>query len=97
VVDVPLPGLASVAGGKFTTYRLMARDVVDAAVDDFPRPVPASVTDQLPLLGAAGLPAVRAASVPSPRRARSRQANGHPALKAQGGIFTRIACRNGPR
>src|SRR5215472_18081338 len=62
VVDVPLPGLASVAGGKFTTYRLMARDVVDAAVADSPRPVPASVTDQLPLLGADGLPAVRAAA-----------------------------------
>jgi glycerol-3-phosphate dehydrogenase len=62
VVDVPVPGLVSVAGGKFTTYRLMARDVVDAAVADFPRPVPESVTDQLPLLGADGLPAVRAAA-----------------------------------
>jgi len=62
VVDVPLPGLASIAGGKFTTYRLMARDVVDAAVADFPRPVPDSVTDQLPLLGADGFPAVRAAA-----------------------------------
>jgi glycerol-3-phosphate dehydrogenase len=62
VVDVPVPGLASIAGGKFTTYRLMARDVVDAAVADFPRPVPESVTDQLPLLGADGLPAVRAAA-----------------------------------
>src|SRR6266496_3523227 len=46
VVDVPVPGLASVAGGKFTTYRLMARDVVDAAVADFSREVPGSVTDQ---------------------------------------------------
>ena len=62
VVDVPLPGLVSIAGGKFTTYRLMARDVVDAAVADFPRPVPESVTGQLPLLGADGLPAVRAAA-----------------------------------
>ena len=35
VVDVPVPGLVSIAGGKFTTYRLMARDVVDAAVADF--------------------------------------------------------------
>jgi glycerol-3-phosphate dehydrogenase len=60
VVDVPLPGLASIAGGKFTTYRLMARDVVDAAVADFGRDVPASVTDQVPLLGADGLAAVRA-------------------------------------
>src|SRR5579863_494557 len=60
VVDVPVPGLASIAGGKFTTYRLMARDVVDAAVADFGRSVPASVTEQLPLLGADGLAAVRA-------------------------------------
>ena len=41
VVDAPLPGLVSIAGGKFTTYRLMARDVVDAAVADLPGPVPA--------------------------------------------------------
>jgi glycerol-3-phosphate dehydrogenase len=61
-VDTPLPGLASVAGGKFTTYRLMARDVVDAAVADLPVPVPPSVTGQLPLLGADGLPAVRASA-----------------------------------
>jgi glycerol-3-phosphate dehydrogenase len=70
VVDVPFPGLASVAGGKFTTYRLMARDVIDAAVADLAvsdpigngnnPAVPESVTDQLPLRGADGLPAVRA-------------------------------------
>ena len=62
VVDTPLPGLTSIAGGKFTTYRLMARDVVDAAVADLPEPVPPSVTGQLPLLGADGLPAVRASA-----------------------------------
>jgi glycerol-3-phosphate dehydrogenase len=60
VVDTPAPGLASIAGGKFTTYRLMARDVVDAAVADYDRWVPASVTDQLPLLGADGLAAASA-------------------------------------
>jgi glycerol-3-phosphate dehydrogenase len=59
VVDVPVPGLASVAGGKFTTYRIMARDVVDAVCTDG---VPASVTDQTPLLGADGLAAVQAAA-----------------------------------
>jgi glycerol-3-phosphate dehydrogenase len=62
VVDVPVPGLASIAGGKFTTYRLMARDVVDAAVAGFGRPVPGSVTDQVPLLGADGLAAVQPAA-----------------------------------
>jgi glycerol-3-phosphate dehydrogenase len=59
VVDVPEPGLASIAGGKFTTYRIMARDVVDAVAGD---DVPGSVTDQTPLLGADGLAAVRAAA-----------------------------------
>jgi len=62
VVDAPLPGLTSIAGGKFTTYRLMARDVVDAAVADFGRDVPGSVTDQVPLLGADGLAAVQPAA-----------------------------------
>jgi glycerol-3-phosphate dehydrogenase len=64
VVDVPVPGLASIAGGKFTTYRLMARDVVDAAVAAGlaapSRDIPGSVTDQTPLLGADGLAAVTA-------------------------------------
>jgi glycerol-3-phosphate dehydrogenase len=62
VVDVPLPGLASIAGGKFTTYRLMARDVIDAAVAGFGREVPGSVTDRVPLLGADGLVAVQPAA-----------------------------------
>jgi glycerol-3-phosphate dehydrogenase len=62
VVDTPVPGLTSIAGGKFTTYRLMARDVVDAAVAGLPETVPPSVTGQLPLLGADGLPAVRASA-----------------------------------
>jgi glycerol-3-phosphate dehydrogenase len=62
VVDAPLPGLVSVAGGKFTTYRLMARDVVDTAVAGLPGPVSPSVTGLLPLLGADGLPAVRASA-----------------------------------
>src|ERR1700749_1532613 len=62
VVDAPLPGLVSIAGGKFTTYRLMAKDVIDAAVEHFPRPVPPSVTGELPLIGGDGLPAVRASA-----------------------------------
>ncbi len=49
------PGLVSVAGGKYTTYRLMARDAVDAAAVDLPFAVDASRTADLPLLGAVGL------------------------------------------
>jgi glycerol-3-phosphate dehydrogenase len=33
IVGSPSPGLVVVAGGKFTTYRVMAADAVDAAVD----------------------------------------------------------------
>ena len=40
----------------------MARDVVDAAVADFDREVPSSVTEQVPLLGADGLAAVQPAA-----------------------------------
>src|SRR5690349_23332120 len=43
VVDTPVPGLASIAGGKVTTSRLTARDVVDAAVADFDREGPGPV------------------------------------------------------
>ena len=33
-VSSPQPGLSVIAGGKFTTYRVMARDVIDAAAAD---------------------------------------------------------------
>jgi glycerol-3-phosphate dehydrogenase len=48
------PGLTAIAGGKFTTYRVMARDLIDVAAADLPGPVPPSRTDAVPLLGAAG-------------------------------------------
>jgi glycerol-3-phosphate dehydrogenase len=49
------PGFVSVAGGKYTTYRVMAKDAVDAAVPDLPFAVDASRTADIPLLGAVGL------------------------------------------
>jgi len=49
----PVPGLVLIAGGKLTTYRIMARDAVDLAVRDR-SDVPASQTDKVPLLGAEG-------------------------------------------
>ena len=48
----PVPGLTAIAGGKYTTYRVMARDAVDAAARDLGSTTP-STTDRLPLLGAA--------------------------------------------
>jgi glycerol-3-phosphate dehydrogenase len=53
-VSSPVPGLVTVAGGKYTTYRVMARDAVDAAARGLDGKVPASVTDKTPLVGADG-------------------------------------------
>ncbi|RDI44475.1 glycerol-3-phosphate dehydrogenase [Nocardia mexicana] len=53
-VAEPVPGLFVVAGGKYTTYRVMAADVVDAAVAGFGQGMAPSVTQNLPLLGAVG-------------------------------------------
>jgi glycerol-3-phosphate dehydrogenase len=60
------PGFVSVVGGKYTTYRIMARDAVDAAARELDFRVDASRTADLPLLGAAELPAAgqRAAAHP---------------------------------
>ena len=57
-VASPVPGLTAIAGGKYTTYRVMAKDAVDAAAADLDRPVPVSCTDRVPLLGAEGYPAL---------------------------------------
>ena len=53
-VAQPVPGLVVVAGGKYTTYRVMAADAVDAAVYGLDARVPPSCTDVTPLLGAVG-------------------------------------------
>ncbi|MEU8416305.1 glycerol-3-phosphate dehydrogenase [Amycolatopsis japonica] len=50
----PVPGLVIVAGGKYTTYRVMAADAVDVAVEDLGRPAPSSWTERLPIVGATG-------------------------------------------
>ena len=53
-VASPVPGLVIVAGGKYTTYRIMAADAVDAAVHGLNKTVPPSCTEDVPLLGAEG-------------------------------------------
>ncbi|MEK6438549.1 glycerol-3-phosphate dehydrogenase/oxidase [Pseudonocardia sp. T1-2H] len=58
-VATPVPGLVVVAGGKYTTYRVMAKDAVDAAVHGLDARVPASVTENIPLLGAEGWEALK--------------------------------------
>ncbi|SES22717.1 glycerol-3-phosphate dehydrogenase [Lentzea xinjiangensis] len=53
-VAEPEPGFFVIAGGKYTTYRVMAADVVDAAVSGLGRAVAPSLTSRLPLCGAVG-------------------------------------------
>jgi glycerol-3-phosphate dehydrogenase len=53
-VASPVRGLTIIAGGKYTTYRVMAKDAVDAAVHGLERTVPTSITERVPLIGADG-------------------------------------------
>ncbi|HEU5472601.1 MAG TPA: glycerol-3-phosphate dehydrogenase/oxidase [Actinophytocola sp.] len=53
-VAEPTPGFFVVAGGKYTTYRVMAADVVDAATRGLGRAVAPSLTRHLPIHGAVG-------------------------------------------
>ncbi|MFD0741556.1 glycerol-3-phosphate dehydrogenase/oxidase [Phytohabitans flavus] len=56
-VAEPMLGLMLVAGGKYTTYRVMAADVVDRAARRLGADVPSRTAD-LPLLGADGFAAM---------------------------------------
>jgi glycerol-3-phosphate dehydrogenase len=50
----PVPGLVLIAGGKYTTYRIMAKDAVDAVAHGLDGKVAPSCTDSVPLAGADG-------------------------------------------
>src|SRR5690606_41258232 len=54
----PTPGLVVIAGGKLTTYRVMAKDAVDFALGEEARTTP-SITDRVPLAGAVGFTTAR--------------------------------------
>lgn len=54
IVAHSVPGLVVVAGGKWTTYRIMAKDAIDEAVAALDEKVPASTTEDVALLGAEG-------------------------------------------
>jgi glycerol-3-phosphate dehydrogenase len=54
IVAHTVPGLVVVAGGKWTTYRIMAKDAIDEAAAALDGKVPESATDDIALLGAEG-------------------------------------------
>ncbi|WP_163512111.1 glycerol-3-phosphate dehydrogenase/oxidase [Fodinicola acaciae] len=63
----PMLGLVLIAGGKYTTYRVMAKDAVDAAARRL-RNVPPSRTTEVPLLGADGFTAAWSSRASTARR-----------------------------
>jgi len=54
IVAHSVPGLVVVAGGKWTTYRVMAKDAIDEAAAALDGKVAESITDNIALLGAEG-------------------------------------------
>lgn len=54
VVDHPVPGFVTIAGGKYTTYRVMSEDTVNEATSDLRRIIAKSCTDSLSIIGAEG-------------------------------------------
>ena len=52
------PGLTTVAGGKYTTYRVMAEDTVDAVLEDLGGGFPGSATESVPMIGVDGYEAL---------------------------------------
>ena len=64
------PGLIAIAGGKYTTYRVMGADAVEAAAEDLPGRINPSCTQDVPLVGAVGLPGAGEPGRPAGRAAR---------------------------
>ena len=59
-VETGPPGMVTVAGGKYTTYRIMARDALDEAIPALDKQVDPCVSDRVPLVGAVGYAEQRA-------------------------------------
>jgi glycerol-3-phosphate dehydrogenase len=57
-VVTPVAGLTMIAGGKYTTYRVMAKDAVDSALHSLGPAAPPCVTDKVPVIGGEGYAAV---------------------------------------
>jgi len=62
--------LTAIAGGKYTTFRVMAKDAVDAAARDLGGTIPRSTTDRVQLLGAGATAFDRPGGIDRPQLAR---------------------------
>jgi glycerol-3-phosphate dehydrogenase len=50
------PGVLAIIGGKWTTYRIMARDMVDTVLSEAGSPVRECITATIPLVGSSAIP-----------------------------------------
>ncbi|MFF0730951.1 glycerol-3-phosphate dehydrogenase/oxidase [Streptomyces chartreusis] len=82
-------GVTTVVGGKLTTYRRMAEDAVDAAIDTHRLTAGPSPTASLPLVGAASPNTL--GSLRAPRRLVQRYGTEAPAVQALGIEDPRLA------
>jgi len=88
-VASPTPGLTVIAGGKLTTYRVMAKDAVDFALGGRAHTV-GSITATIPLAGAEGLQVLqRQASTIARRYGWSRAMMDH-LLHRYGSLLTEL-------
>jgi glycerol-3-phosphate dehydrogenase len=85
-----VPGLVVIAGGKYTTYRVMAKDAVDAAVHGLDAKVPESVTDRIPLLGADGYTALKNSTHVLSRRYKVHEARIEHLLNRYGSLIHEV-------
>ena len=74
-VSEPVPGMVVIAGGKYTTYRVMAKDAVDATAKAGRLAPSKCVTEDVPLVGAEGYNALLAT-----KKAKAKQWNILPRL-----------------
>jgi glycerol-3-phosphate dehydrogenase len=98
VVGHPTPGLVVVAGGKYTTYRVMAADAVDEVARGLDGRVPASCTKRIPLLGAEGYDAAWNARQRTATRYGVHVARVEHLLRRYGSLATEVLdlCRDDP-
>jgi glycerol-3-phosphate dehydrogenase len=99
VVAHPTPGLVVVAGGKYTTYRVMAADAIDEVARGLSFRVAPCCTDEVPLVGAEGFRAAWNARARTAERAGLHVVRVEHLLRRFGTLTTEVLqmCVQNPR
>ena len=89
-VAQPIRGLTFVAGGKYTTYRVMATDVLDLALSDLGTKAPPSRTENVPMVGVVAASGQSARLTEIARRSRVRPETLDHLLGRYGGLVEEV-------